>query len=86
MSSTSFGCVGFGGDSKQYIPELEQKPAFWAFQIITLKKPITAKSSAFMMASAWSVELIKTVLGPVLLFTHVIKVEAFLTPVEGKES
>lgn len=37
-----------------------------------------------MMASAWSVELIKTVLGPVLLFTHVIKAEASLTPVKEK--
>lgn len=28
VSSSSFGCVGFGGNGKQYIPKLEQKPAF----------------------------------------------------------
>lgn len=85
VSCKSFGSVGFGRDSKQCMPKLGQKPASWVFRWITLKKPITAKSSAFMMASAWSVELIRTVLGPVLLFTHVIKVEACLTPAEGRE-
>jgi len=86
-SSGSFGCVRFGGNGKQHNHNRsEGKPAFWALQWITLKKPITAKSSAFMMASTWSVELIKTVLGPVCLLSHVIKAEARLTPVEGKKN